>query len=268
MAPARILIATPTANGDLCADYCSSVLQLIETYAVRRPDVRFELDFIETFDLRLVRNIFASRVLNDPTFTHLFFLDSDMGFFPPLMDKMLDSGKPVVGAVYPARSLKGDLVVKMARRFNDMRIVEIASNEYIPNKDAFRIGVDAEDGTTPRLVDHEGSFAPVSRCGTGALLIERIVLETMRDTLPDIHDRTAPAVVRAMGLDGSYIRCFDAVPNTGTVTLGEDYAFCHRWLQCGGSLSVVIDEFIHHVGPARRAGKASARMKVRRALKR
>ncbi|WP_181707480.1 hypothetical protein [Chthonobacter rhizosphaerae] len=265
MAATRILIATPTANGEVCADYCATVVQLKDHFAAHRPDVAFDVDFIETYDLRLVRNVFASKVLNDSSISHLLFFDSDMGFFPGLVEKMLDSGKPVVGVVSPARALKGPAFVDMARRFADVRIVEICANEYIPNKEAFRVGVDREDGSTPVLVAHEGSLAPVSRCGTGILLIHRSVFETLADRLPDIVDRDAPRAAAAMGLSGAYLRCFDPVPDVGPVTLGEDYAFCRRWTDCGGEIFVVIDEFVFHVGPARQPGKGSARYKYRRA---
>jgi len=262
MQPARILIATPTADGGLCTEYCETVVQLISHFAERHPEVRFDLRFHETHDLRLVRNAYASEVLNDPGLTHLLFFDSDMGFYPPLVEKMLASGKPVVGVVSPKRSLDIVKVAEMARRFDDVRICEIAGNDYIPDPSAFPVGYD-ETGA-PAYVRHQGSLIPIGRCGTGIMLIARAVFERMRDELPEDYDPEAPAAARAYGVDGGYLRCFDAVASGGGTTLGEDYAFSQRWVKrLGGEIHLVFDEIIFHVGDRRTVGNAALRYALR-----
>lgn len=261
--PARILIATPTANGDLCAEYCETIVQLLDVFGREHPQVTFDVRFVETFDLRLVRNAYASMVLNDPAYTHLLFFDSDMGFFPTLVEKMLASGKPVVGVVSPMRNLDNAVVADMARRFKDIRIADIAANKYIPDKTAFTIGYD-EAGKPAKLV-HAGSIAPVSRCGTGIMLMHRSVFETLRDRLPEIYDAEAPEGARAYGVTGGYLRCFDAVASKAGLTLGEDYAFSNRWVErCGGEIHLVIDEVVFHVGERSTVGNARIKWEYRR----
>lgn len=266
MKPARILIATPTANGELCTEYCETIVQLTTDFAHRFPAVRFDLRFHETYDLRLVRNVYASEVLNDPGLTHLLFFDSDMGFFPSLVEKMLRSQKPVVGVVSPKRSLDTQALGAMARRFDDIRIAEIAANDYIPDASAMPIGYDG-DGR-PAYVKHEGSLMPVGRCGTGIMLIERAVFERLRDALPEDYDEAAPPATRAYGLTGGYLRCFDALQSKGGTTLGEDYAFSQRWVKrLGGEIHLVFDEVIFHVGDRRMVGNAAVRYGYRRKMK-
>jgi hypothetical protein len=267
MKPARILVGTPTANGDLCVEYCETIVQLLQHFGDNRPDVTFDVRFYETFDLRLVRNVYASHVLNDPSFTHLLFFDSDMGFFPSLLEKMLAAGKPVVGVVSPKRSLEQPRVAELARRYKDIRIAEIAANDYIPEKSAYPVGY-LEDGETPAYVKHDGSLIPVGRCGTGIMLIHRSVFETMRATFPDDWDAVAPPAARPYGVTGGYLRCFDAVTNAKGTTLGEDYAFSQRWVaRLKGEIHLVFDEVIFHVGDRRTIGNAAIRYANRRAGK-
>jgi hypothetical protein len=259
MQPARILIATPTAYGDVCAEFCEAITNLKATFAERYPQVSFELRFLETFDLRLVRNAYASMVLDDPGFTHLLFFDSDMGFFPSLIEKMLEANRPVVGVVSPKRSLENAEVHAMARRFKDIRVAEIAANGYIPEKTAYTVAY-AEDGVTPIRIKFDGSLLPVNRCGTGILLIERRVFERFRDEIPDDYLPVAPEAVRRYGVTGGYLKCFDARATQSGVTLGEDFAFAHRWVyQLGGEIHLVFDEFIFHVGDRRTIGNAAVR---------
>jgi hypothetical protein len=260
MAVPRILIATPTAHGDVCAEFCETITSLVTHFA---GGIAFDLRCIETHDLRLVRNVYASLVLADPNITHLLFFDSDMGFMPTLLEKMLAAQKPVVGVVSPARAIDPKAFALAARRVKDARAAEIVANVYIPERSAFRIGY-AEDGVTPVHVAHEGSLMPVSRCGTGILLIRRAVFEELRDALPGDYDAVSPQAAAAYGLTGGYLRCFDAVSGDDGTTLGEDLAFASRWIKTlGHDIHLVFDEVIFHVGDRRTTGKAAIRRAYR-----
>ena len=262
--PAKILIGTPTANGDLCVDYCNTVSDLYINFRKKFPQVTFETRFFETYDLRLVRNCYASMVLNDPSFTHLLFFDSDMGFFPTLLEKMLEADVPVVGTVSPKRSFDDALVFKLAKQLKDIRIAEIAANDYIPESHAYTVAYD-EDGETPIAVKHEGSLVTVERGGTGIILIHRSVFERMRDELPDDYEPLAPPNAQLYGVTGGYLRCFDAAQSAAGRTLGEDYAFSQRWVHdLGGKIHLVFDEVIFHVGERRNIGNAAVRYGFRR----
>ena len=266
MAPAHILIATPTAYGDVCAEFCEAITDLKLKFAEQYPDVTFELKFLETFDLRLVRNAYASLVLADKRYTHLLFFDSDMGFFPTLIEKMLAADKPVVGVVSPKRGLDLAEVHAMSRKVKNIRIAEIIANGYIPEKTAYTVAY-AEDGITPIRIKFEGSLLPVNRCGTGILLIKREVFERFRDEIPGDFLPEAPEAVRRYGVTTGYLRCFDAAATTSGVTLGEDFAFAHRWVfQLKGQIHLVFDEFIFHIGDRKTIGNAAVRYMKRAEL--
>ena len=47
----------------------------------------------------------ASRVLNDPEISHLFFVDDDMGFNPSAFFKLLDFDREFAGHICPARHI-------------------------------------------------------------------------------------------------------------------------------------------------------------------
>ena len=44
--------------------------------------------------------------MQDDSFTHLLFVDADMGFAPSLIEHMIAADKPMVGAMSPFRKLE------------------------------------------------------------------------------------------------------------------------------------------------------------------
>ena len=97
----KILIGTPAAGEMVTTTYCESLFWLFDHFRTNHPDIRLDHKFTSLALLPYMRNFFASRVLNDPTFTHLLFIDSDMGFSPTMVEHMIALDKPVVGCIYP-----------------------------------------------------------------------------------------------------------------------------------------------------------------------
>lgn len=158
-----------------------------QTYLVR----------VEDKPIDIARNMIVETALADPKTTHVFFMDSDMQFPAHALLRLIRDAKPVVGGTYFARGGK-------------------------PTPHAYRFHHEDEpDGTCPLGKDHQGDggkwYAPLARdfaawlrrnpsqaeyeaaavlpatpdalvkcdaIATGAMLIERRVLEAIRDAHP------------------------------------------------------------------------------------
>ena len=87
--------ARPWRSG--CTGYYTSVVKTLLFFKDEYPGIEIDLRLLSLSILPLARNLFASLVLEDKSYTHLLFVDSDMGFSPSLIAKMIAFQKPVVG---------------------------------------------------------------------------------------------------------------------------------------------------------------------------
>jgi hypothetical protein len=110
-----------------------------------------------------------------------------------------------------------------------------------------------------------GSFARARMPGTGILLLKREVLARMRGAYPDLwveqisEERRTCFAHPTTGL----FQPFSGLRDDDGIEVGEDVAFCRRWIDgCGGEMWVCIDERITHTGRTVYAGNYLERLKV------
>ena len=148
-----------------------------------------------------------------PGSSHLLFVDDDMGFPPELILDMLTFNEPVVGAIYPKRS--------MSRIWCGSGI---DAGEYRPG------------------------FIEVEGVGAGILLIQREAVSRMIERYPDqIGDYMLVDDMKAIGAKRT-LRFFDCV-QTLKGKVSEDISFCRRWREIGGVVWASVAYEIQHVGP-------------------
>jgi hypothetical protein len=252
----KILIATPAYGGVVHAAYHEAVLATVLYFQQNFPAIAFEARTLSLSVISTSRNVFASMVLNDPSFTHLLFIDADMGFSPSLIARMLAFAKPITGIVAPQRRLDYEAYHKARSHADNPAIAKVIANDYV--------GGDAEvlrnaDGEI-EIVD---GFVRVRQTGTGIMLIERSVLDAMRNKLPKLWLADAGEKMRRIGLTGGLLQCFDPVRDTDGVGLGEDVSFCRRWTQdLDGEIWANIDEPIVHVGQDSYTGHYLTKLKA------
>src|SRR6202011_3008785 len=51
--------------------------------------------------------------LNDPSATHLLFVDADIGFVPDQVFRLIESGADVIAGVYPIKRINWDKATRM-----------------------------------------------------------------------------------------------------------------------------------------------------------
>lgn len=99
----KILIASPSYDGAVRVEYMMSILALSDHLRARA--IEHEVLVRSSTLLHVLRSVMASKVLLEDGYTHLLFVDTDMGFTVSAVEKMLRADKPVIGCAYPYRTV-------------------------------------------------------------------------------------------------------------------------------------------------------------------
>ena len=252
---ARILIGTPVYDEQVLTSYHRSILNLLNRFRSRAPDVTFDSALPSGSLITTSRNALASIVLERPVYTHLLFIDADMGFSPEAVEKMLAFDKPVVACAYPRRKQSHQRVLEVARTVQEPEENRSIALDYIGGTEDWLAGEDQR----PII---RGSFARARRAGTGLMLIRRDALEKLRAVFPQLVVEDDVPAYRDLGVTGPVFQPFEPVQNRSGLFVGEDFAFCARWIQgCGGEIWTCFDETVEHVGREKFTGAYAARLR-------
>jgi hypothetical protein len=176
--------------------------------------------------------------LDNPSATHLLFVDADIGFMPDQVFRLIESGADVVAGVYPIKRVNWD----KARRMME------ANRPQLPSA-ALDYVLEIED---PEHVIAVNGFTRVRYAGTGFLMIRRHVLEAMCKhpayaSLQFFREHSLDALAGSPNRFGLFECMIDQ--KTGTY-LSEDFAFCKRWTDIGGEIWADLQSRLDHVGPS------------------
>ena len=157
--------------------------------------------------------------------THILFVDHDMRFEPELVLDMVAFDKPLVGTLYPMKTLP----VKWTTS-----------------------GLEGE-----QVIDR--GFLKVEGVGFGVTLIRRDCVQSMLDVPglceieTNLKRHSAGSMMEGQGCD-RIIRAFDTV-NLPDRRLSEDFSFCWRYRQAGGDVWAATHHRVVHVGQYGYSGK-------------
>lgn len=246
----HLLIATPVLNESVTLAYTKSLFRLQNVLRRNDLDIDLTLGTLTSAGVDTARNYFATHMLENKSFSHLLFIDSDHGFSPDLIVDMVNLNEPVVGAVYPARDLQFDTLWRVARSIDQPdRLQSLASRYVLPPF------VPDEAGRPIA----KGKFVRARMAGTGIMLIQRRVFDAMSE-IPGIIGSGSELMI-ADGYSGRFLQCFRPIIQENNLPLGEDLSFCRRWTEtCGGQIWVAVDHEIEHVGSFAFKGRYRDRM--------
>jgi len=248
----KILLATPAHGSQVCVAYHESVVNTLMFFKSEYPGIEFESRMISVSMLSLARSAFASMVLNDESFTHLLFIDSDMGFSPSLIAKMIAFQKPVVGIIAPRRRFDYATYFKLGRTLDDPTTSRLLAADYIGEG---QIVTKRKEGGATSYILKDG-FVQTTFAGTGIMLIERSVFVEIRDRFPELWVPDPGTHGSMVGLKGGLLNCFEPERGENGIYPSEDVTFCRRWVEgCKGEIWANVDEFIVHVGTDQFIGK-------------
>lgn len=205
----HLLIYSPAASGLVYKDHASSLVSL--TAALIQAGVPFTYANAECSDIVVGRATAVRMLLDNPTFTHLLFLDVDLEFQPAsAVVNMLQANVPVVAGAYPCR---GPNPIWMCHTLENPPTTVEFQPVALPQISA---------GTPIPLI-------PASHVPTGFMLLQRGVIETLVDRHPNLHIRAG-----FTGETDSFL-LFDARPSLSDPHLyvSDDYGFCELWRPLG-----------------------------------
>jgi hypothetical protein len=229
--PPKILIATPCYGGLVTNYYLMSLLAM--TRVLGENGIAYDVRTVTDSLISRARNHIASQFLHDESFTHLFFIDADLGFDASAILRYLSFGKDVVCGVYPLKRL--DVAALRATPEVTDAVAEAASYKYSST-------LSFHDGNTP--VD---GFLRVEYAATGFMFIAKAVLETMATSYPQLRYGGDHSLWSGTRQRDSFYAFFDTMIADGQ-SLPEDYSFCRRWRDIGGEIWVDLRSRFSHVG--------------------
>jgi hypothetical protein len=190
------------------------------------------MDFVGNESLiERARNILVKRFLQQTQFTHMMFIDADIGFNPESVLRLVEFDKDCTSAVYPKKSINWELVKEKVAKGAPEDIRQMGLD--------FNINLISND-------PHDNGFVKVLDVATGFLMMKRGMIERMyehyKEELFAVNDIQGQNVA-------DYIAIFACSIDKKTKRfLSEDYAFCRRWQEMGGDVYADITTPLSHTG--------------------
>jgi hypothetical protein len=231
------LIATPCYGGMLCRNYALSLLALQKTFFGHGLPLDFHLRQGDSLVTR-ARNDCVAYFLSNPQFTHLFFIDGDIGFTPEAALRILRADRDIAAGVYPLK--RKNWPAKGTPAGTTQAQFEAMYTRYAANT-----GKAGED--VDLLIDSDG-FMKVREAPTGFMCIKRGVFDRLIAAYPELqYTPDWPKGTYPEG--GVHYRFFDTMVDPQSRRyLSEDYAFCRLWEAIGGEVFVDAKSNLSHQG--------------------
>jgi hypothetical protein len=234
--PHTILVATPV-HSDVSMHYAQSLLHLQKWCFHNNVRIGFQL--MKSSLITQGRNMCVAEFLKKG-FTHLLFIDSDIAFNEGAAGRLIEANKDVISIPYPLKDMNWDKGFKMIEEG------KIKSALDLKNKAFYRYPFKVPD---PENIKIQNKVIEVTHSPTGFMMIKREVFEKMIIAYPNLRidqDQLVNGKVEKLGHMWNFFdTLFDPEKRT---YLGEDFAFCKRWRDIGGTCHAWIGDYITHVG--------------------
>lgn len=233
------MICTPCYGKVVGEGYLHSIMATVELLRSKGHRVEVKTLGNESLITRARNNMVAHFLASDCD--KMMFIDADITWPAAAVLKLLESGKPVCGIPYPTKKVDWERVANFVNRPRNDRLKpgELRNSSLIFTIN--RIG-----GAGPA---HDG-WLEVNALATGFLMMDRSVLEQMRD-----HYRSALSYKNDVAGYAKYappehcVGIFECMIDPDTRRyLSEDYAFCRRWRELGGSIHCHTQHRLLHTG--------------------
>jgi len=242
------LIVTPTHDGKYFNNYLVSLLNLQNVALKIGVPLQFYFMQGESLVTR-ARNNCVAAFLKNKQWTHLFWIDADIGFSVDSALRLLASDYDVVAGVYPLKrdDWPEDGLDKGMRQ-----------SEFIAKYQKYTVNTSG-DGEINLEINKDG-FLEVSEAPTGFMVIKRAVFEKMMEQYPELK-----YVPDSIGEEnqGFHYRFFDVMVHPESKRyLSEDYGFCYLWEKMGGKIYIDAASNLTHQGAKLYQGNFAESLKV------
>lgn len=250
----HVFIATPCFGGLVTQNYMQSILGCMVT--AQQHDIQLTLSMIGNDALiTRSRNTLLHQFVSRSTATHILFVDSDIGFAPDALPRILAAGKDLVAGLYPLKD----------RYWDALTTAQIARGESVETASLRYVG--ESEHLHEQHPSTEGALLKAGFAGTGFMLISRNAVERMIAAYPETRYRQIDAPVGQdqsnRAAPGEAHALFDCMIDQDTGTyLSEDFAFCSRWRAIGGEVWLDPSLVLTHTGPSTFSGNPALRVGI------
>ena len=238
-----IFVATPV-HSEVSIHYTQSLLELQKQAIKKKIKIVFQL-----YKSSLVtqgRNLCVSAFLKSG-FSHLLFIDSDIGFKSQSAFNLLDADKDVISVPYALKDMCWDKALYMIKN-NKIKTVD-----DLKYKAFYRYPFKVADAKSIEVKD---KAIEVTHSPTGFMMIKREVFERMARVYPDLKFKHDQHINQSHDTEFNYHETsdwnyafFDTMIEPQTKRyLSEDYAFCRLWQNMGGKIYADIMSGMTHYG--------------------
>lgn len=222
----KLFIAVPCYGGKV--NMLTSISLLSLTNALQNKGISHVVRMLNGEMVARARNRLADEFM-DSDCTHLFFIDSDIGFRPVDVIEMVMANVHVIGGVYPLKGYNFKRIIEQADTQPDIEGKINLGLDYVvaPHSEVFIDG----DGQKKSACRMFRNCLQVNELGTGFLMISRLALEQFRNSFPDLFymDDFPGSLNKKISLFFNY-----EIINSRY--LSEDYFFCAKWREIGGRI--------------------------------
>ena len=231
------VIVTPSHDGKFFQNYVMSMMNF--TVEAERAGMRLQVLFHQGESLvTRARNNCVAQFLANPKWTHLFWIDADIGFSAQAAFRLLLSGYDIAAGVYPLK--REDWPAEGVPEGTTREQFEATFTRYTVNAKASELSAQVELEVQP------DGFMQMTEAPTGFMVITRGVFERLMASYPDLS--YVPDSIGEADL-GLHYRFFDVMVDPQTRRyLSEDYGFCRLWSGLGESIYIDANSNLTHQG--------------------
>jgi hypothetical protein len=242
----RLFIATPMYGGMAKNQYTISLQNFIHKLNKSGHAVSTTTVSNESLITR-ARNTLVHKFLKTDL-DALLFIDADHGWDADDVIKMIESGKDLIGAIYPMKGIHWD----------NVRLAALAGKKNLEDYSGF-FAVTAEEGTDASTVTGTEPIS-VKAVGTGMMFITRKVFEDLAPHCKKYINNNVGDTGVAMGEE--VVEYFTTFIDENKILLSEDYAFCRMWRDLGNKAWAAPWVKISHSGDYNFSGKFTSLLEI------
>jgi hypothetical protein len=242
----KIFVATPCYGGMLTVNYFESCLGLMHECIKKGIGLQFATIGNESLITR-ARNTLVQLFMDDEKeYTHLMFIDADIGFHCDTVLRMLALNKEVVASIYPRKAIDWRKVKKKSQDKPDVTPEELHAFSLQYNLNV----------KNPNHIKMQQGFIEVLDAATGFMMIKREVFKKMRLAYPNLKFKADQHLGQPhedkfkdhATSDWNYAFFDTMIDPDNKRYLSEDYAFCRLWQKIGGTVYADIMSGLTHYG--------------------
>lgn len=236
------MIAVPCYDQLVTEPFFMSMMKTI--IAFKDIGLKFGISTLSDSLITRARNQLVAKFMDNEEFTHLMFIDADIGWVPDDILKMLWHDKDIITGSYPIKNIDWNKVHKLANEGVNADSLMAESLRYVVNP------VKDREGSIPI----EKGALSIYDAGTGFMMIKREVFTKMFSQYPDLKYNDDTGSLTKGERQYTYALFNSYVDDDGRL-LSEDYGFCRYWQNMNGQIWVDPTIELSHLGRMKYQGK-------------